>query len=242
MRRTLWRRSHASHLGFFSSPAFSWAARAVVFTGLFFASLAMSASSHAAFLPPGGTLYPAPGGPLPGGAIAAGTGIPVPFASGLYSGKLTSTVLVGDPTNPFVGVGGLTFTYALTSDPTSIDSLERLTVNNFAPFLTDADYVLGPGLAPALIDRSVAGTVGFSFIQAPIGPGKLAPGAATTLIVVYTNATLFAPTFANVIDGAVTSVTSFAPGVAVPEPATLLLTMIGVVPLGISLRFRRSRI
>jgi hypothetical protein len=148
---------------------------------------------------------------------------------------LTSTVLSGDPTNP---LGGLTFTYLITNDATSSDSIDRLTINSYTGVGVDAGFDPPPGVAPTLINRSVTGdTVGFSFFGPPFGPGELLPGSGSTLLVVRTDSPLFAPTFASVINGTVTSVASFAP-TAVPEPSSLTLLALGIVAGALRLRRR----
>src|SRR2546423_498539 len=87
---------------------------------------------YAAPLVPGATIV-APGEPDPtGGIVQAGTGVAVPFAStagpGQFSGTLTTTVRAGDPSN---ALGGLTFTYRITNDGTSLSAIERMTNLNF---------------------------------------------------------------------------------------------------------------
>jgi hypothetical protein len=203
--------------------------------------LMSTATSLAVPLPPGTTLFPAPAGPLPGGVVVAG-GVPVPFATATFVGTLTSTVLAGDPTNPFVGGGGLTYTYLLANVPGSPGAIDRLTVADFtpAPGFTDSDYVAGPGpgLPPTFIDRSVDGTtVGFSFLNPPIGPGALAPAMTSDLLVVYTADPVFAATLANVIDSNVARVASFAPKSVIPEPSTFVLA--GLAALGLAVFARR---
>lgn len=224
---------------------FVWmrASTAVIFFMGLAALLVMPSALLATPLPPGVTLYPAPGPvPAPGGAVVAG-GFAVPFASGLYSGTLTSTVLAGDPTNP---LGGLTFTYLITNNPTPIstDQIERLTINNFDTLPVDGSFSvpgLPPSLAPTLIDRSISGgTIGFSFNAPTVGPGTLLPGMGSALLVLRTGAPAFTPTFASVIDGTVTTVASFAP-MPVPEPSSAILCSIGVFAIGSVMRYRRTK-
>jgi len=194
-----------------------------------------------------GTSMLAPAEPDPvGGSMLAG-GVPVSFSAGLFSGTLTSTVLSGDVSNPY---GGLTFTYLLSNNPDSADSIHRLTINDFAGFLTDASFQAGAGdasflvgtmLPPATIDRSLSGTtVGFSFISPPLGPGDLMPGMASALLVVQTSATAFVPSFASVINATTASVASFAP-TTVPEPSAVAFVGLGLATLVTALRFPRRR-
>jgi hypothetical protein len=193
--------------------------------------------TQASPLGPGGTLYPSPSSAGPAGAsLLLDGGIPVPFASANYSGTLTTSVLSGNAANPF-GLNALTFTFVLTSDQTSNDMIDRLTTNGWSGFLADASYQLpATGLAPAYIDRLTSNVVGFGFLNAPLGPGVLMPGSSTAVFVVNTDATSYQPSFASVIDGTVTTVSSFSP--AIPEPATLVLLASG----GLLVGFRRRRV
>ena len=200
----------------------------VACTVLGFASLA-----SASLIVPGQAAFAnAEPDPLGGGVIQT-TG-PLPFVSATFSGTLTSSVIAGDATNPF---GGLTFTYLLQNNVGNPEAIGRLTVNNFAGFLTDMSYQVPlVGLAPTLNDRSTGAgdVVGFSFVGFPIGVGMLSPGQSSTLLVVQTNAPDWRQTTAAVIDGSVATVPSLAP---VPEPATLSLLVLG----GLALIRRRRK-
>jgi len=183
---------------------------------------------HSALLPPGGAIL-APGEPDPTGGFVVGGGAAVPFASpagpGQFSGTLTTTVIAGDPSNPF---GGLTFVYRLTNDAVSQNSIGRLTIVDFSGFLTDVSYQIpAAGLAPTSVNRSIGAgtTIGWDFTGVPVGLGKLNPGAGSAVLVVQTNALAFTDDFANVIDGAVVQVPSLGP--TVPEPAMLSLLALG---------------
>jgi hypothetical protein len=192
------------------------------------------ASASATLLSAGLTLYlPAAETDPSGGSVVAS--LTQPFSTAVFSGTLTTQVISGDPSNPF---GGLTFTYQLANSPSSANMLQRLTVNDFATFAVDASYQASSFLAPTLIDRNTADTVGFSFLQPPVGPGGIAPGMTTSLLVLQTDSTAYASTQAAVIDGAVASVASFAP-VAVPEPSTIVLLV--VAAFGFCALARRSR-
>jgi hypothetical protein len=165
----------------------------------------------------------------------------LPFSSATFSGHLTSSVIQGDPSNT---LGGLTFTYLLSDDVGSPGTIDRLTITDFAPFLTDASYqvplALG-ALPPTLIDRPTASTIGFSFFGAPLGPGVLAPGTTSALLVVQTNASLFAPSLASIIDGSVATVATFAPTAPIPEPSAIGLAGLGVLGAVASRRRRKLR-
>jgi hypothetical protein len=195
--------------------------------GLLFTAATLSAAP----IGPGGLLFPAPASPLPGGNVVAG-GVPQLFNTPTFSGSLTSTVLANDPTNPF-GLNDLTFTYLLQNIAGSPGEIDRLTIASFASFLVDAGQVPVAGnVAPTYIDRSLlsnGATMGFSFVQPPLGSGTLQPGQTSDLLVVYTNAQNLAASTANVIDGSVEQVPTFAPirGVpGVPEPGSIVLAVL----------------
>ncbi|MGB7158281.1 MAG: PEP-CTERM sorting domain-containing protein [Tepidisphaeraceae bacterium] len=172
-----------------------------------------------------------------GGTVVATSSQPV--AALTFTGTLTSSVISGDTSNPFNGSGGLTFVYQFTNTDTDATptSVTRLTVSEFTTFITDMSFVFNASLtAPTLADRSASGDViGFSFLNPPAGQGKVDPGDTTTLLVVQTTATSFAPSIASIINGTTAQVPSFAPA-AVPEPATAGLLGAGAVAL---LRRRR---
>lgn len=190
----------------------------------------LAGAVQAAPLLNGAVMWPVAVEPDPVGGVVLAQ-MMAPFAGPKFSGTLTSTVIAGDVSNPY---GGLTFTFLLQNNPTSIDEIGRLTINNFTGFLTDVSYQLGNGQAPAIADRNPAGDViGFSFFGAPIGSGLLRPGATSQLLVIQTNATIFNVSFASVIDGGVAMAPTYAP---LPEPATLALVAIGGLAL---LRLRK---
>lgn len=209
-------------------------------TCIFCAACVLGASvGQASPLLVGSPLYPAPGEPDPvvGAPLAS---ISMPFsAAPLYTGTLISEVYNNDTSNPY---GGLTFVYQLSNDFVSLDAIHRLTINNFSGFLIDASYQIPTAaLVPSLIDRSLAGTVGFHFIPNPPGVGELSPGLATPLLVLQTDASTYVSTFASVIDGTVTTVPSFSPAPIVPEPASILLMAIGAGGLLLAACRRGSR-
>jgi hypothetical protein len=113
-----------------------------------------------------------------------------------------------------------------------------LTVGSFLNAATDGSYQTPVvGVAPASIDRNVSGDViGFNFVPTPVDPasGFLIPGASSTLLVIQTDSTAYAPSLANLIDGGVTSVASLG----VPEPSTVALVAAGLAVLGVY-RLRR---
>jgi hypothetical protein len=205
--------------------------------------VAFASHASAALMAPGASILASPEPDPTGGVIVGSTG-PLPFATASYSGTLDSTVILGDPSNPF-GPGSLTFTYRLTNDAVSFGEIDRLTINDFGGFLVDASYqVPAVGLPPTLMSRSGASdVVGFTFIGAPLGAGVLTPGTVSALLVVQTDSTKFGGTLASIIDGLVTTVASFAPGGlgVVPEPCCVVLAAIGFIGLAPLAWRRRSR-
>ena len=171
--------------------------------------------------------------PDPSGGILLAGGVPVPFAAATFSGTLMTEVIQGDLNNPW-GPNALTFAYLLTDSATSVDELSRLTVHSFTGFQTDVSYLLG-GVSPGLITRSNNGSVvGFNF-----NPGTMLPGSSSALLVIQTDATSFAPTFASVLGGSAVTVASFTP--TVPEPSSFVLAIFGLGGLAAWCWRRRSR-
>jgi hypothetical protein len=155
-----------------------------------------------------------------------------------YSGSLTSKVYLDDDSP----LDGYTFTYELSNDITSLDAIHRLTVNNFSGYTVEA-YYLVPTLnqEPGFVTRSLAGTIGFSFYDFPLGEGQLNPGLTSALLILHTDAQTYSETIASVIDCLTSEVPSFAPG-PVPEPGTIVLLATGAVTLAaVAWRRRRSR-
>lgn len=188
--------------------------------------LAAAVAAQAAPLNTGQTLFPVPAEPDPTGGLVVAGGIALPFVSGNFTGTLTSTVISNDPSNPF-GPAALTFTYRLTNDQTSLNNIERLTVNGWTGWGSDASYqVPAAGIIPTLVDRLSADVIGFSFFNPPVGGGVVQPGQASSLLVVQTNATAWTNTIANVQDGTNAQVPTYSPA---PEPAAAGLAAIGLL-------------
>lgn len=200
----------------------------------------VASQANGAALAPGSVLIvPAGAEPDPVGATLVATSGPLPFVvPGSFSGTLTSSAYSPDPSNP---LGGYTFTYLITNDALSSNSIGRMTVGAFGGFLTDGSWQTpAAGVAPASIDRNVSGDViGFNFVPVPGGSpptGFLVPGASSALLVVQTDAPSYAASTANLIDGGVTSVAALGP--VVPEPSTIALVLGSLVTLGVY-RLRR---
>jgi hypothetical protein len=178
---------------------------------------------------PGGIHFPAVAEPDPVGATLVFSTGPVAFSAATFAGTMTSNVFNNDATNPF-GPNALTFTYSITNGGASPHDIERMSVASFGTFLTDASFQASAGVPPTIISRSDDGQVmGFNFISPAVDAGQ-----TTSLLVVQTNATVFSPTTANLINGSVTTALSVAP---LPEPAAATLSL----ALGFAAAARRRR-
>lgn len=202
-------------------------------------ALAFAGSSAVAqvALPANGTVTPTAANPAPGAVLAS---VSAPFTTGAFSGTLTSAVVQNGST--------LDFYYQVANSANSLTSLGRETNFNFSGFNTSVffrtDNAGGAGgfvagtETPDTADRDNGGVVGFNFTSGTPtggGSGKIDPGETSSILVVRTNATLFAPGISSVINGGAASVTTFAP--VIPEPASLGL--LGAAT-GLVLRRRRA--
>jgi hypothetical protein len=183
---------------------------------------------------PPGFISPVPveADPLPSAVQIAQTSLP--FTGTGFSGVLVSTVY-RRPDNQ------LTFTYQLQNNQSSANVLHRATVSSFAGFTTDASTQAGGAgiITPTLVDRSTPDVVGFSFLDG-FGAGPVRPGQQSSLLVVETNAITHVASTAAIIDGTTATVGTFAPLMAIPEPGTWALGIIGLAGLiGVIRKTRR---
>ena len=140
------------------------------------------------------------------------------------------------------------FVYQVSNNAGSTDSIARLTATNFSGWDTDVGYAtngsaLGSSFvdgtwAPETVDRVTPGdTIGFSFT-----PTVIVPGDSSTVLIIETNATTYSAGDLNIIDGGVSTVDAYEPGLsATPLPAALPLFAGGLGMFGfISRRKKRN--
>ena len=199
-----------------------------------------------------GTNTLAPGGFL---AVNAGPGISagatllasnsVAWASSPTSinGTLVSEVWSGDANNTY---GGLTFTYQVFLNASSINGLGQFTISSFAGLLNpniDVSYdSTAPGYIPNVVSRSFASLdggedVNFNFF------GEMSPGLNTVTLDIDTGAQNWFVTDASLIDHvAVPNVATYGPTAVAPspEPSTIgLMSTAGVCMLAYLRRWNR---
>lgn len=154
----------------------------------------------------------------------------------LFSGSLVSSVWSGDTSNPYAG--GLTFTYQISSDLSSANSIDRLTLTRFAGFLTDVGYN-GTGTIPSRASRPTTDLIAFVFEDVNFLP-ILAPGNTSPILVIQTDSLVWDTGNASIIDGATVNVPVLVPvaPLIVPEPTTLALMALGAAALVARKRFQ----
>jgi hypothetical protein len=153
----------------------------------------------------------------------------------LYTGTLNSVVVLETS-------GTLDFAYAITNNSSSIDGIARVSVNNFAGFTTDVDWLSDTDgtLGATSATRQVnGGTVSFNF------GNFVMPGQTTHAFYIKTNATDFHRGSVALSDGGVATVQAFAPtgtpgAPIVPEPTTLFLLGSGLFGLAGWRRWRNA--
>jgi hypothetical protein len=148
------------------------------------------------------------------------------FTALTFSGTLTSKVWTNDSSNPF---GGLTFTYELSNNLSSLDAIDRFTLSRYTGFQVDASY-FGAGIVPTEVRRTGSGNqISFDFS----GPseGILVQGTSSPVLILQTDSAVWQVSNAGVINSSTVNVATFAP-LAVPEPATAALFLLGAVALG----------
>ena len=159
-----------------------------------------------------------------------------------YAGRLVSTVITGDTTNPHSG--GLTFTYQLFND-SGTGEISSLTVPGWTGFLTDVGEE-GAGTSPyPAIYRGYPG-VGDIYFSWYSPPGIVTAGKSQ-LLVVQTDATGWTDVSATVSDASILHPASYGPGAggsgtpnltSVPLPASVY-SGLGLLGLMAAYKIRR---
>jgi hypothetical protein len=200
--------------------------------------LVYSSVSQAVPLVPGPGTVPVFGDSAPTGTVLQD--VVTSFSSGAWAGTLR-TVVIRD--NSVANFGNIDFLYQITRtdpDPFMQHDIARLSVANYANYLTNVDYTTGmiDGIASGLetiesVDRKVPGTIGFNFS----GSGLMA-GQSTVWMFVKSNSTDIGMGNAHVIDDATADVSTFAPA---PEPTSMTLLGLGCVGILGSYGWRRRQ-
>jgi len=202
------------------------------------------------------TILPPTGSP-PVAASAFGTSVTGPFLADTGVQPYTATnskgqttisgdyraMVYSDPNNNFCA-GCLDFFVVVTSNTTSIDDIERITLASFGSFLTNVGYSIGQGsnpsgVLPTTVDRSTNGSViGYNFSV----PNGVPPGGSTEFLEIETNATSFMKGTLQIIDSSVASVSAFEPCMGMtPEASSVSMTLLGGLLLVVGVAGRRRR-
>jgi hypothetical protein len=158
------------------------------------------------------------------------------FSNVKFTGEFYSYVLKNNST------GLLTFVDLYANSADSTDAVNHLSVSGYAGFLTavaqDPLETVTPNVNSAVASRSGDGNViSFNFLPG-FAPNfdEIAPGIISSAQVIFTDATSYTWGSAQISDGAVATVKTYAPN-AVPEPISMLTLGTGALAL---LRRRRS--
>jgi hypothetical protein len=143
---------------------------------------------------------------------------------------------------------GLDFYYQFTSNPSSVNGVERFTGSSFASLGASAISVYQTGAAFGIFtagtetadyaDRTSLGVLGISFV--PNGASKINPGTTSFTEIIRTNARNYTAGNFALIDGYADNAKGFAPTAAVPEPETYAMLLAGLGIIGTIIRRRKS--
>lgn len=193
---------------------------------------------------PGAVLAPINAGPGLGAGATLLFSTNSSWSNWSINGTLISSVYANDLNNPY---GGLTFTYQLILNGSSVNGLGQLTVSsyeNFNPIDVTYDITSG-GTVPFFATRSSASVDGGSDLNFTFVP-EMTPGSESVVLDVDTSANTYFAGLASVIDhlsvpGLATLGPAFVPPIPVPEPSTVALAAIGGVGALVSLRRKIGR-
>lgn len=144
--------------------------------------------------------------------------------------------------------GTLDFYYQVSDNLVSETAIKRIANNSFegwdtyVAFLTNGS-VLGHGFTDGTVGSAdadsdaVGAVIGFNFIDAPVGFGRVVPGTVSNAVVISTNAQFYRVGASQIIDGLAVNFTTFQPGV--PEPGTMTLMGLGLFAVAAFLRAGR---
>ncbi|HXM39978.1 MAG TPA: PEP-CTERM sorting domain-containing protein [Bryobacteraceae bacterium] len=145
--------------------------------------------------------------------------------------------------------GTMDFYYQVVNSSGSATSIAQLSAFDFVGFTTNAAFITNGGgltgtgfengtVAPQLTNVESGTTVNFDF-NTPLESGVVAPGEASDVVIISTNAKNYTLGGDSVQDGGSSgTLAAFQPSSAVPEPTTLGLLGLGLIGLA-SLRRRR---
>ncbi len=145
---------------------------------------------------------------------------------------------------------GLDFYYQFANDISAINGLERFTGYDFSSLGATTVNVYQTGAAFGLFaagtetsdyaDRDASGVIGFSFV--PNSNSKINPGTTSFTQIVRTNARAFKAGNFGLLDGIGDNAAGYATVAvtAVPETATLSMTLVGLGLVGTIIRRRQK--
>jgi len=149
------------------------------------------------------------------------------FGQTAFTGVLTSYVFAYDD------AGDLAFDYHVSNDATSADAINHFSVTDYTGFATavaNDTIVSGPPSA-YFASRSASGdVVSFSFLNVGGDFSEIAPGQTSSDLLIFTDAKAFTAGSAQISDGGVATVETYAPQ-AVPEPISMSVLALGAVSM-----------